>query len=274
MKHLKLFFAFCVMAFTNMQAQEQFTVYFDFDVDEANESSNDKLSKWIRENPNVSVNKIHGYTDSVGEAIYNTDLSERRAAYVYEQLKNSGVVVDGAELKGFGETRATGKSNKDRKVVLYYDLKKFLAVDPVPVKPESVKPETVKPEPVSDFMQKVNVAEKGDKIKIPNLNFYNNSEIILPESQPVLNELLAIMRSKPSLKIDIQGHICCLVKEEKHISQRRAETVYKFLKDNGIDKSRLSYQSFGSTKPIYVLPEKSEAEKAANRRVEIEIVEN
>jgi len=262
MKHLKLFFAFCVMAFTNMQAQEQFTVYFDFDADEANESSNDKLSKWISENPNVSVKKIHGYTDSVGEAIYNTDLSERRAAYVYGQLKNAGLIVDNAELKGFGETMATGKSKADRKVVLYFSPKKNPVINSTAI------------EPVSEFTQKVTTAEKGEKIKIPNLNFYNNSEIILPESQHILEELLAIMRAKPLLKIDIQGHICCQLNEENQISLRRAETVYKFLRDNSIDKSRLSYQSFGSTKPIYVIPEKTEAEKVANRRVEIEIVEN
>jgi len=264
MKHLKLFFAFCVMSFTNMQAQQQFVVYFDFDIDEANESSGQKLSKWISKNPNINVSKIYGYTDSVGEAIYNTDLSERRAKYVYEQLKNAGVAVNTTEIKGFGETNATGKSKTDRKVVLYYEPKKILITDPV----------VADAKPVTEFTQKVTKAEKGDKIKIPNLNFYNNSDIILPESQPVLEELLAIMRSMPLLKIDIQGHICCQVNEENKISHRRAETIYKFLIRNGVERSRLSYKSFGSTTPVYKLPEKTEAEKIANRRVEIEILEN
>ena len=247
----------------NMQAQEQFTIYFDFDIDEADESSGQKLSKWISENPNVDVKKIYGYTDSVGEAIYNTDLSERRAAYVYDRLKNAGIAVDSAGLKGFGETRATGKSKTDRKVVVHYTPKKILITDPAPVNPK----------PVTEFTQKVISAEKGVTIKIPNLNFYDNSDIILPESQPILKELLTIMQDKPLLKIDIQGHICCQAREENQISQRRAETVYKFLVRNGVDRTRLSYKSFGSSKPIYKLPEKTEAEKVANRRVEIEIIE-
>jgi len=258
----KLLTLFSLLLMGNVQAQDQFTVYFDFDIDETNESSEQKLSKWIGENPNISVNKIYGYTDSVGEAIYNTDLSERRATHVYSQLKQAGIKVDDAELKGFGETMATGKSKADRKVVLHFTVSENM------VSPQNDA------KPVTPFTQKVTTANKGDKIRIPNLNFYNNSDVLLPESQPVLNELLAIMQSKPLLKIDIQGHICCQIAEENSISQRRAEAVYKFLSKNGIDTSRLSYKSFGSTRPLYKLPEKTEAEKVANRRVEIEIIEN
>ena len=47
-----------------------------------------------------------------------------------------------------------------------------------------------------------------------------------------------------------------------------------FLFNNNIDKSRLSYKGFGVTEPIHLIPEKDETERAANRRVEILIVEN
>jgi outer membrane protein OmpA-like peptidoglycan-associated protein len=98
--------------------------------------------------------------------------------------------------------------------------------------------------------------------------------VVLPESQPILSELLTIMQSNPLLKIEIQGHICCQIVEENSVSQRRAEMVYKYLIKNGISSDRLSFKSFGSTRPVYKLPEKTEAEKVANRRVEIEIIEN
>lgn len=264
MKKLLTFLFFLVLG--QMQAQDQFTVYFDFDLDEANETSNKKLSQWIAENPNVEVKKIYGYTDNVGEAIYNVDLSERRAIYVFEQLKAANITVTNVEEKGFGETKATGRSTKDRKVVVFYEPKKIMVVDP-PVTTEKPKQET-------DFAKTVTAAEKGDKIKIPNLNFYNNSDVVLPQSHGILKELLQIMKDRPSLKIDIQGHICCQQNEEMQISRRRAETVYTYLIHNGIDKGRLSYKSFGSRKPIYKLPEKNEQEKEANRRVEIEILQN
>ena len=57
------------------------------------------------------------------------------------------------------------------------------------------------------------------------------------------------------------------------LSTQRAKAIHNFLVSNEIDKSRLSYKGFGSTQPIYPLPEKDETQRAANRRVEILIVE-
>lgn len=118
MKRLLACISFLIMG--HLQAQQQFTVYFDFDTDEADKQSGKKLSDWIKENPTVIINKVYGYTDSVGEAIYNTDLCDRRADYVYNILKNEGFAVENTEKAGFGETLATGKSTKDRKVVIHY----------------------------------------------------------------------------------------------------------------------------------------------------------
>jgi flagellar motor protein MotB len=58
------------------------------------------------------------------------------------------------------------------------------------------------------------------------------------------------------------------------LSTQRAKAIYNFLITNDVYRARLSYKGFGSTQPIYPLPEKNEAERAANRRVEILIVEN
>lgn len=260
MKRLLLLCSFLILLQGN--AQERFTVYFDFDIDEANAESETGLAKWIRTHKDAEVLRIYGYADSIGNAVYNQDLSERRAMYVFEKIKEAGLATDSLEERGFGETEAFSADRaKDRKAVLYF-RQKPKAVD------EFSKPV------ISEFTKKVTEAEKGDKIKIPNLHFYNNSDMVLPKSRPVLYELLAIMKNNPKLKIDIQGHICCQKREENQISQKRALAVYAFLKNNGIDRMRLSYQSFGSRRPVYPLPEKSEDERVANRRVEIEIIEN
>ncbi|RWW92160.1 OmpA family protein [Flavobacterium cerinum] len=247
-----------IFIFSSINAQQQYTVYFDFDIDETNSPSTNKLSQWIAENHNVEILKIEGYADSIGNALYNVDLSERRAEYVLEELKeNNYIIAKGVEIKAFGEDKAFSKNRaQDRKAIIYY-------VKPSP----PIIPET-------DFSKAVNTAKKGDKLKLPNMNFYNNSDIMLPESAPILNDLLAILQKNKKLKIDIQGHICCQIKEENEISLRRARAVYNFLIKKGIDAVRLSYKSFGSTKPLHPLPEKNETEKVANRRVEIEILEN
>lgn len=247
-----------LLLYLSANAQQKFTVYFDFDFAETNTASSQTLSQWIALNPHASIQKIYGYADKTGYDTYNQDLSERRALYVYEQLKTANLDLENVEEKGFGESESTANNNaKDRKVVVYYAKPEII---PPPVKTES------------DLSKQVTNAKVGDRIKLKGMNFYNNMDVMLPASRPVLEELLAILKERLTLKIQIQGHVCCQKEEPTKISEKRAIAVYNYLVRNGIEAERLSYASFGATKPIYPLPEKSELEKEANRRVEIEIV--
>jgi outer membrane protein OmpA-like peptidoglycan-associated protein len=239
----------------NISAQQTFTAYFDFDIDEANKPSQKKLAEWIAENPLAKVLKVYAYADTVGTPQYNIALSQRRAAYALQQLSDGRLeMAAGAEVKGFGEDfDYSANQDENRKVVVYY---------------ENPQKE------VKAFTKAIEAAKKGDILKLPNLNFYNNSDIILRESQPILMELLQILKDMPNLKIEIQGHICCQEVEQNDVSLKRAVAIYQFLVNSGIDKNRLAYKSFGSTRPVYPLPEKNEEERVANRRVEIMITDN
>lgn len=248
-------------------AQQKFTVYFDFDIAEATAASTGKLSDWIAQNPGAQIQKIYGYADKTGNEVYNQDLSERRALYVFEQLKQANMSLTEVDEKGFGESQSTATYNaKDRKVEIYYAIPPKMISSPVP-----------NPEPVvvqNELIKEIDKAKIGDKIRLKGMNFYNNMDTMLPSSRPILQELLTILQKKPSLKIQIQGHVCCEAENAAKISEKRAIAVYNYLVRNGINKKRLSYKSFGNSKPIYKIPEKNEDEKVANRRVEIEIVEN
>lgn len=232
--------------------EKTYAVYFDFDKDVPDATVENKLKQWIKTNKNAQVTAIYGYADSIGNANYNIDLSQRRGNYVYRLLKDKSLnVTADTEVKAFGEAEAHFANRAlDRRVIIHYSLSE--------------------PDRFSELIDK---AKKGDRLRIPNLNFYDNSDVVLPKSEPVLKELLDILKNNPKLKIDIQGHICCREVEENEISLKRALTVYRYLLANGIEYKRLSYKSFGSSRPLYPLPEKSEEEKEANRRVEIEIIE-
>lgn len=211
---------------------------------------------------NAKVISIYGHADTTASTQYNQKLSERRANNVAAFLKSNGVSLEGTDVKGHGETQPVGSGLvTDRRVVITYE------------KPGTSQ-EKVVAAPQSSLTSQVSSAKKGDKLKLKNMNFENNSDIMLPSSTPVLNELLKIMMENPRLKIEIQGHICCQADDVTHVSDRRAFMVYTFLSLKGVEKNRLSYKGFGSTKPIYPLPEKNEEERIANRRVEIEIIEN
>ncbi len=241
--------------------EQQFQVFFDFDISETNTASTDKLQQWIQNNPTAVVEKVYGYCDSVGSLEYNDVLSLKRANYVLEKLKGNNInISDKAEVKGYGERFSqTGIASANRKTVVYYTI---------PIKKE----EQVVKESLTDQAKNL---KTGDKLTLKNLNFYNRSGVIVPSSEPILKELLSIMVERPDLKIEIQGHICCqLGTDLENIATIRARAIYNYLLENGISKNRLQYKGFGSSRPIHKIPEKNEQERDENRRVEIVILES
>lgn len=245
-----------------LSAQEKFTVYFDFDVHQMQPEGSLKLSEWLSRNKTIEIQKVYGFCDSIGTNDYNDKLALRRIHTVLDILKKHNVkFADNIETRGFGERFEQASNQGDnRKVDLYFTtLEKKL-----PVAVQEVK-----------MAEKVATMKVGDKLRLRNLNFYNRSGRIVSKSIPVLEELYQIMKDNPKLKIDIQGHICCQPQGDlEDISTLRSKTVYNYLVEKGIDKSRLTYKGFGSTVPLYPIPEKNDFERDENRRVEIMIVAN
>jgi outer membrane protein OmpA-like peptidoglycan-associated protein len=276
-----------------INAQEQFSVYFDTDKYELKKSEGDRLMAWMDANRESKILAINGYTDEDGTSGYNDTLAQRRVSHVFNFVKGKVNTRDDFKTRSFGEQHKQSQNKaENRKVTLYYLQKKDLAreneilgITAAPVKrqpvkyPEKVympKPDGTNEEVVLDkeFIAAVEAAKPGDIIKLKNINFYENSYGVLPESGPRLFELLTIMQANKNLKIKIQGHICCMEGDPRDLSTQRAKRVMMFLNQNGIEKNRLSFEGLGTSKPINPLPEKNEAERAENRRVEIMIVEN
>jgi outer membrane protein OmpA-like peptidoglycan-associated protein len=251
---LLIFFLFASLA---SNSQEEFAVYFDVDKAIANVDSQKRLQEWMRINKNITVTKIIGYADSTWTTEYNARLSRRRADFVLNQLRTNNIPISSTiEVKGFGETTLFSENrSSDRIVIIYYELPK----------PESVKDN-------NKLTNDIRNARIGDKLRLNNLNFYGDSGRPLPQSAGVLEELLKLMRDHPTLQIEIQGHICCSGSDPKGVSEMRVKTIYNYLLENGIDEERLHYRAFGSSKPLYSIPENNEEERIANRRVEIEIM--
>ncbi|MES2319424.1 MAG: OmpA family protein [Pseudomonadota bacterium] len=61
-----------------------------------------KLAEVLAQNPERTV-LVEGFTDSVGGAAYNQDLSDRRAASVRNALVGMGVAPQRVAMKGYGE---------------------------------------------------------------------------------------------------------------------------------------------------------------------------
>ena len=275
-------------------AQEQFTVYFDSKKSELITKENTKLDTWISENKSNKIVAIHGFTDEDGTNGFNDTLAQKRVNFIYNAVKNQIKIREDFKTRSFGESFIQSKNKaENRRVIIYYILEKDLQREDeilgikkeiVEVKP---KPEIVYPEKMvfenpngtksefhldRAFMKKVGEAKVGEKLKIENLNFIINTFAVVNESRGKLYELLLVLQKNPDLKIEIHGHLCCMPVDRTDLSTQRAKAIYNFLVHNEIQKERLSYKGFGSSQPIYALPEKDEKERAANRRVEILIV--
>jgi len=83
-----------------------------------------------------------------------------------------------------------------------------------------------------------------------------------------LQEVIDIMRQNPDLRIEIQGHTDNTGSEglNKKLSSYRAMSVMKYLMQNGIKVSRLTFMGYGSEKPI--VRNDTPENRAMNRRVE------
>jgi outer membrane protein OmpA-like peptidoglycan-associated protein len=86
-------------------------IYFEYDSDVIRNVSFDILNEvaaTLRRNPDITLMRIEGHTDSQGDAQYNLDLSFRRGRAVVEYLSQRGVERPRLDFRGFGSQRPAG----------------------------------------------------------------------------------------------------------------------------------------------------------------------
>src|SRR5262249_36886442 len=97
---------------------------------------------------------------------------------------------------------------------------------------------------------------KGDEIVIlDQVHFATDKDIILPESNPILEEVAKVLVDHPEIReVRIEGHTDVRATDayNMNLSQRRVDSVAKYLTVNaGIDPTRLNPKGFGHTAPVY-----------------------
>lgn len=81
-------------------------IYFDFDKSDLRNVSVDELNKLVKimkDHPSMII-ELGGHTDTRGDALYNTWLSEARANVARDYLVNKGIDKSRIQTKGYGET--------------------------------------------------------------------------------------------------------------------------------------------------------------------------
>lgn len=103
--------------------------------------------------------------------------------------------------------------------------------------------------------------------------FFDTGKATLkPESFPALNELVALLKAKPAMIIEIAGHTDSDGEDETNmkLSQGRANTVMNYLVSKGIAAKRLTAKGYGETQPV--AENITETGKQQNRRTEVRII--
>jgi outer membrane protein OmpA-like peptidoglycan-associated protein len=138
-------------------------------------------------------------------------------------------------------------------------------------------------------------AKMGAKAVLRDLFFIGDAAILLKSSEGELPKVLKFMHLNPKLKIEIGGHVnvpypkgmqypkmkgltpeqYVMEKEpmwKQGLSQQRAETVFSYLVQNGIDSLRMSTVGYKNNQMLFPNAVTGK-EQEQNRRVEIKIIE-
>ena len=122
----------------------------------------------------------------------------------------------------------------------------------------------------------VEVIRQGDDLilRMPSgITFPVDRYDIQPQFRSTLDGVAQTLGSYNQTYIDVLGHTDTTGSHEHNqgLSERRAASVADYLSGRGVQRARIATRGYGETAPLY-MPDTTEAQRAANRRVEIKIV--
>lgn len=118
----------------------------------------------------------------------------------------------------------------------------------------------------------LNKIEVGVTVRLKNIYFDFDKTTLKPESFVELNKVVDLLKTNPSVEIEISGHTDSKGSDDYNLnlSQGRSQSVVDYLISQGIESYRLSAQGYGETKPID--SNDTEEGRANNRRVEFTVL--
>ena len=258
-------FFFSMLFATNgyCQKSDTFSVHFDLNDPRLNKRAGDFIDNLIFKDVLIHGQKLIllGFADYLGSNGHNDSLSNARAKNVEDYLVNAGFDKKDITLcigKGKINRTPVGKDGfgRDRKVQIIIDRGS--------------------PPPLKSSVLDISKAKVNQTITLKNILFVGGQPIILESSLPELNNLLKLLIDNKTLRIQIEGHICCVGSvegvDDNNLSVFRAKAIYDFLVSKGIDPHRLTYVGLGNRNPVS-REENTEEDREKNRRVEIRILD-
>lgn len=188
----------------------------------------------------------------VGGEAADRDLAEKRASAIMAYLTAQG--VNPANLAAIGNGRAGDAAAPGEPARAGDDVAAY------PVAFAVVCPEKETPPCKNLALDK-------------KIEFEVSSDVIRPGSIEMLKrDVVWVLQAHQDVRVTIEGHTSSEGRLEYNmsLSQRRAEAVRAYLTSQNIDAGRLKATGYGP-KHLLIKPEKSEADREQNRRIEFRI---
>lgn len=248
--------------------------------------------------------KIIGYTDFVADSSYNIKLSYNRTSTIANYLKKHfSDVVAITEEKAYGELPKSENATIEEGIAEHRRVDIFLfEYIPKPIITNTKKHEKLKVEKQASETKKdsvivkhhpfeqskesligfpLNKLDNDVTIVIEDLEFDLNTAKIQEESYPLLDTLATQLLAHKSIKIRVEGHVCCgnarpgnlsYARNQYDLSLNRAKAVMNYLVKQGVAANRVSFKGLGFRAPK-IPYEKTEEDRLTNRRVEIRVLD-
>ncbi|MGJ8667511.1 MAG: OmpA family protein [Patiriisocius sp.] len=268
MFQLKLFLPLLILPLLVMgqDVEQKFSLYFENDSATLN-TQHLQIIEEIKISEDKELLDVHikGYTNSVGSAEYNFELSNKRAANVTALLREFTIISS----QGYGELDSEAAKNRRVDILVHY--KKDHVAEPGDIVIEPI----IVPEKKPSFS---NTLKKGDKITLEGIMFYQDRDVIMDESRDALDKLVVFLKKYPKIKFKLIGHVCCgdplrpsndfinVRTGKNNLSEARAQALYNFLRKKGIARNRMRYEGMAFRQPTGV-------NNTKDRRVEIMITD-
>jgi len=175
--------------------------------------------------------------------------------YADKKLTIEGVVPDADISKSIGQKAVlAGNLLVDNRVIVDKTLKKD-------------KEEKKSEQSTKDIQKELN-----DLLKIKKVEFVFAKDILTAKGKKTVDEVAKILKKHKNIKVEIGGHTDSVgtKKNNKILSQKRANAVKRYLISKKIDAKRLKAVGYGESRPL--VKNNSSKNRQINRRVEFKII--
>ncbi|PBJ12765.1 OmpA family protein [Flavobacterium sp. ACN6] len=250
---MKFHLAILLFSFYTVSAQQEpvETIYFEFDKYDLTDKQINVVSDFIKniDTSTVESIQVYGYCDDRGTDQYNFRLSNNRAVTIQNLLVSYGfnpnkIII----LEGKGRVLVKADTIEN----LYETRLKNRRVDLIVVKKNSFGKGIH-----TSFKGKLKV---GDKVYLESILFDIGSAKLTHHAKKELDKVVVTLLKHQNLKFEIRGHVCCTPEiysdgidrdtKERRLSWNRAKTVFYYLMNKKISKSRMTYVGCGNKYPL------------------------